>query len=417
MSPARALLAPCLAAILVCAPAAGPAGAQPAPQGEAGAGPVGAPNAAPNAASLRAPYEWVRTLQALQERVANGDVAAHRGQRALIQRMARAFAAADPTIWADPRNAHGAIAFALGGGPPGTLEALIADEVPFGADRALARGALAFVLGREEEARALLEDVDPRALGGLLGAQVALARSALAVRESPREALRLLAIARLLAPGTLVEEAALRREIFVAGNLGEIERLEFLATQYMRRFRHSVYAGNFRQRFAVLLTTLAYDVDLDRFAGLEALLDRFDGESRRDLYLFFARHALIHGRDAVARRAASRAAELSAGGSAEEERATFYAAASQIATPRHRLAAQTLADIDARRLPPADRLLLEVALDVAIRIGAPVAPRVFDGRSEGAGEGEARPLPPTPTMVRAEAALSAAAALLAEARR
>lgn len=399
----RALL---LAALLAATPLA--AAAQEALTQEALTPPpvAGAPTAS-------APYALVRTLQALQERVAHGDVAAHQAQRGLIERIALAFAAAEPVVWAEPRNAHAAIAFALGGGPPSALEALLSDDIPFGADRALALGALAFVRGREAEARAALDGYDPRTVGGLLGGQIALARSALVVRDDPHEALRLLAIARLLAPGTLVEEAALRREIFVAGHAGEIERLELLSAQYMRRFRHSVYAGNFRQRFAVLLTSLAYDVDLARFERLEALLERFDGASRRDLYLFFARHALIHGRDAVARRSASRAAELSAGGSVEEERATFYAAASQIATPRHRLAAETLADLDARRLPPADRLLLEVALDVAVRIGEPVLPRVRDDEADA----EIPPMAPTPTMIRAQAALGAVDALLAEARR
>lgn len=323
-------------------------------------------------AAVPEPYRLVRTLQALQERIAQGDVRAHQGQRALIGAIAQGFAAADPAVWAEPRNARAAISFVLGGGPPQSLAAILASGVPFGAERTLATGALAFLQGREEEAAAALAPHDPRAVGGMLGAQLALARSALAVRESPEAAMRWLALARLLAPGTLVEEAALRREVFVAGQSGALERLEFLAIQYQRRFRHSVYAGNFRQRFATLLTALDFDGDLERFARLEAMLDRFDAESGRDLYLFFARHSLVSGRAVVARRAATLAHALSAGGSDEEERATFYAAASQVAGPRFALAADALVDIDPARLPPADVLLLEAVLDVAAQIGEPI---------------------------------------------
>ncbi|WP_052341460.1 hypothetical protein [Salinarimonas rosea] len=354
---------------LACLLAAAPAAAQTAPP----VSPVEVPAVPPAApGGMPEPYALVRTLQALQERVAQGDVEAHRAQRALIGHIALGFEAAPPSAWADARNAHAAIAFVLGGGPPQSLAAILASGAEFGAPRTLALGALAFLQGREAEAREAWRDADTLAIGGMLGGQLALARSALAVREDPAEAMRLLAVARLLAPGTLIEEAALRREVFVAGQSGDVERLEFLAIQYLRRFRHSIYAGNFRQRFATLLTALDLHGDLARFSRLEAMLERFDGESRRDLYLFFARHSLVHGRPEVARRAATLAHGLAAGDSGEEWRATFYAAASQVTTDRFALAAETLADIDPARLPPADVALLETVIDLAIRIGAPL---------------------------------------------
>lgn len=380
MTRARLLLATAFAATVLAAASPG-----------AAARDLAAPPPATSAerpATLQ-PYALVRTLQTLQERIAEGDAEAHRAQRPLIAVIAERFAAADPAVWADPRNARAAIAFVLGGGPPQSLSAILAAGVPFGADRMMAQGALAFLQGRTDEARAAFVGVDPMAVGGALGAQLAMAQSALVVRDDPAASMRLLAVARLLAPGTLIEEAALRREIFVAGQSGAIERLEFLAVQYLRRFRHSVYAGNFRQRFAVLLTALDFDGDLERFARLETMLARFDAESRRDLYLFFARHALINGRTIVARRASALAHGLSAGGSGTEERATFYAAAAQIATERYALAADTLLGLDAEALPAPDRILLEAVLDLAVQIGAPLALTATEtDEPEGAAEPE-----------------------------
>ncbi|MGJ3264090.1 MAG: chemotaxis protein MotC [Salinarimonas sp.] len=441
-------LALSLAGLLAAAPAAAET-VPPAPPAATPAAPVGP--AAPE------PYALVRTLQALQERVAQGDIEAHRAQRALIGHIAHGFAQAPEAAWADTRNAHAAIAFVLGGGPPQSLEEILASGAAFGAPRSLAQGALAFLRGRETEAREAWREADPLAIGGTLGGQLALAQSALAVREDPGEAMRLLAVARLLAPGSLIEEAALRREVFVAGQSGEVERLEFLAIQYLRRFRHSIYAGNFRQRFATLLTALDLHGDLARFSRLEAMLERFDGESRRDLYLFFARHSLVHGRPEVARRAATLAHGLSAGGSDEEWRATFYAAASQVTTDRFGLAADTLADIDPAHLPAADIALLETVIDLAIQVGAPIglgaeenvpAPEPVVETAVPAAEDAATPMaelpadaapsdaapadaaepaaeapavfaPPPPTMVmrRAAAALAEIDALMTEARR
>ena len=320
----------------------------------------------------RQPYAMLRTLQSLQERIAHGDIRAHEGQRALITRVAETFLRADPEAFSDPRNANAAVSFVLGGGPPIVLERMLALDPKPAVDSDLLAGALAYVHGREEDARERLAGFDPRALPGYLGAQIAIARAALIVREDPKEAVRLLSLARLLAPGTLAEEAALRREIFVEGQRGELERLEFLAVQYLRRYRHSVYAGNFRQRFITLLATLDFADSLDDFMRLENVLAQMDGEGKRDLYLFFARHALLSGRLDLARYASERAAGFSAGDSEEEERARFYFAAAQIVTPAYEPAVEILLALDPERLPEADIPVLEAAMVTAAAIGRPL---------------------------------------------
>ncbi len=320
----------------------------------------------------RQPYAMLRTLQSLQERIAHGDIRAHEGQRGLITRVAETFLRADPADFEDPRNANAAVSFVLGGGPPIVLERMLALDPAPAVDPDLLAGALAYVHGREEDARERLAGFDPRALPGYLGAQIAIARSALIVREDAAEAVRLLSLARLLAPGTLAEEAALRREIFVEGQRGELDRLEFLAVQYLRRYRNSVYAGNFRQRFITLLATLDFADSLEDFLRLENVLAQMDGEGKRDLYLFFARHALLSGRLDLARYASERAAGFSAGDSEEEERARFYFAAAQIVTPAYEPAVEILLALNPERLPEADTPVLEAAMATAAAIGRPL---------------------------------------------
>ena len=366
------------------------------------------------------PYRLMRTLQSLQEQIARGSVPAHNAQRAVINRLSEQFLAADPAVWQSQRNAHAAIAFVLGGGPPQILRRLMRLDPPPAVDEALLRGALAYVEGREAEALEALGGYDPMMFPGHLGGQLAIVQSALAIRDDPGRAVRLLRIARLLAPGTLIEEAALRREIFVEGQRGDIARFEFLTIQYLRRFRNSVYAGNFRQRFAVLLSQLDFAEDLDGFMRLEAILAQMDGEGKRDLYLFFARHSLINGRIALARLAAGRAAALSAGGSSEDTRAQFYDAATAIVTPDFEEAVARLLSLDPSKLPAPDRPLLEAAIELAIQIGDAVfedesaEDRAADASEETSGEAEDAPEShePTPTMLRAEAALSEIDALL-----
>ena len=128
-----------------------------------------------------------------------------------------------------------------------------------------------------------------------LGGQVAMAQAALIVGEDPRKALVHLDQARLLAPGTLVEEAAIRRSIFVADQIRDQERFELLARQYLQRFRHSVYAGNFRYRFAAGLTHLRLLDDPSQFHRLDWMIAELEAETRCGLYLTVASAAVVKG--------------------------------------------------------------------------------------------------------------------------
>jgi chemotaxis protein MotC len=376
--------------------------------------PMGSAAANTTDESAREPYKLMRTLQSLQEQIARGNVSAHTAQRAVISRLSEQFLAADPSVWQSQRNAHAAIAFVLGGGPPQVLRRLMRLDPAPAADEALMRGALAYVEGRETEALEALGGYDPMMFPGHLGAQLALVQSALTVRQDPDRAVRLLATARLLAPGTLIEEAALRREIFVEGQRGNIARFEFLAIQYLRRFRNSIYAGNFRQRFVVLLSQLDFAENVDNFLRLEAILAQMDGEGKRDLYLFFARHSMLNGRADLARLAAGRAGALSAGGSSEDMRAQFYDAAMAIVTPDFEEAVERLLSLDPASMPAPDRPLLEAAMELAIQIGDAVLAEESEVNVVAeASEGEAGEITvaaasyaPTPIMLRAEAALS-----------
>jgi len=319
------------------------------------------------------PYALVRTLHALQEEIAGGDLRAHAAQRNLVPHIAERLERAEPEVWLAERNARAAVAFVLSGGPPSLMRKLLTLDPKPRIDERLLRGALAYVEGNEAAAKAALADVDPKALGGGLGAQIALVKAAVAMRDDPAKAARLLGVARLLAPGTLVEEAALRREIAVEGQRKDFARFERLTAQYLRRFRRSVYAGNLRERFGALLVEFDLETDPEAFGRVEALLARFDPEARRELLLGLSRHALVHGRSEAARRAAARAAELSPGGSPDFERAQFYGAAALVSTAHAEDGAGGLLALDPARLPRADQRLFEAVAELAIQVVEPMA--------------------------------------------
>ncbi|SFV09708.1 chemotaxis protein MotC [Methylobacterium sp. 174MFSha1.1] len=323
------------------------------------------------------PVELVRTLQLLQDRIARGSTQAHLAQRQLLGHIEQRLVALDPESWTAPENVRAAVAFALAGGGPGVLRrmretARVPDDLA-----PLVQGALAYLEGREREARPLLGRYDPRTQPLALAGQLALTQAAVNVREAPRRAIELLDLARLLAPGTLVEEGALRREIFIHAQGGDATRFEALSIQYLRRFRRSVYAGNFRQRFATALTRLDFDSDRARVARLERMLDEIEPGERRDLYLLVARAGLDQGRRETATFAAERALSLAGPDSEAAARARLYRAAALIVVDgRYEEGLESLRAVDRAGLDASDRGLLDAALSTAgqIRGGAPPAP-------------------------------------------
>ena len=90
---------------------------------------------------------------------------------------------------------------------------------------------------------------------------LALVKGSMLAEAEPRNALALLDRARLLAPGTLVEEAALRRSIAVATTLGDAKRFLRLSEQYVRAYLRSPYASQFADAFVAGVVTLNATID------------------------------------------------------------------------------------------------------------------------------------------------------------
>ena len=76
--------------------------------------------------------------------------------------------------------------------------------------------------------------------------------------------------ARLLAPGTLVEEAALRRSIAVAAKLGDAKRFLRLSEQYVRAYLRSPYASQFADAFVAGVVTLNATIDREAMVDVAA---------------------------------------------------------------------------------------------------------------------------------------------------
>jgi chemotaxis protein MotC len=335
------------------------------------------------------PHELVRSLQAMQDGIANGNAEAHGGLLALTRQIGEKFLAADPAVWSDPQNGQALVVFLLSGGAPQVVRKLPRDRI--NVDERLFDGALAYVEGRQDEAKELLKDVNPRAIPLSLSGQIALVQGTLFAISDPSRAIERLDDARLLSPGTLVEEAALRREVLLVGQAENFDKFEFLTFVYIRHYRNSVYAGDFWQRFSSALTRSSLALDERRFLRISAMLEQIDRASRLNLYLALSRTALVRGRLALARLAGEQALPLSPEQIPDRERAHFFRGAARALTDDYEGGLSELKAVDSSRLAERDAYLLNATLQLVLDVRKPTA-------ESPTGSGAHNP-PPTPARL------------------
>lgn len=314
------------------------------------------------------PYQMVRSLQLVQDRIANGDQAALPMQRKLLEMIDARFRQASADDLADRRNFISLLVYAMSGGNPQTIEATL-DRLELDPDDSrISRGITSYLNGVPKAAGTTLEPVDPMTADPSLAAFLALVKGAVTTVEKPREAMRMLDQARLLAPGSLVEEAALRRGLAVAATLGDSGHFVHMATDYVRRFLRSPYASQFADAFVAGVVKLDSAVAPEQ---LDMVAADMSAEQARVIYLRIARAAAIEGRTALSAYAAARAE----GRGSDDPRGELYSGLAKVSSGSVEEAAAELGKIDLDRLSAGDRRLLKAAEAVMAEItAAPASP-------------------------------------------
>lgn len=346
------------------------------------------------------PYILVRALRSIQDEIAAGSVEAHEQQRRLLRDLSQQMRALPTGVWDDVRNVRSAIFFVLSGGDPAVLKLVIGRERTPHIERRLLKGALAYGEGRLIDSLALIQKMDARKLDASLAGMVALIQGTLTAKKDAQKALAYFNDARLLGPGTLVEESALRQQIMILARDGEVEQFDLLASQYSRRFPRSLFARNFRQQFFAGVARQSFKRASEWISRTETELMKVPASERAGLYLAIAEEALKGGNIGMAQFAAGKARELSSAGSRTLQRAMLYEGAAMVATADFEKGVALLDSIDVPKLGMSDRDVLASARSVAKAVGRwPEA-------------GKAPDEPPTAAVSHAETLLSQVDSLL-----
>ncbi|RWC62031.1 chemotaxis protein MotC [Mesorhizobium sp.] len=317
------------------------------------------------------PYQLVRSLQLVQDRIAAGDHAALPMQAKLLEMADARLRTADAEDYKDPKNFRALLVYGMSGGNPVTVEAATSRATTDPQSLALAKGVIDYLNGRPGEAIEALKPIDPMALPPDLGAFLALVKGSLLAGDQPAAALGLLDEARLLSPGTLVEEAALRRSVGIAVAQGDAARFALASTQYVERYLYSPYASQFADSFVSGVIALHMSISQDKLADITSMMD---SEREKVIYLRIARRAAIDGLNELSAFASARAEQGRDGNTNQDDpRALLYASLSTVTSGTIEDVRAKLGKIDRSRLSDGDRDLLDAAQAIAGEVVAPPA--------------------------------------------
>ena len=357
--------------------------------------------------------DLVDDLRRMQLRTAQGDKAAYAAELNQLKTIGAAIAAASPETWKDKREADSLVIYILSGGPLAEVQPLLKGDAVIESERSLARGALAYVTNHETDALVLLKQTSLTALDARLAGEVAFARSVLETKRNAKAAIELLDWARLLQPGGLVEEAALRREIALLAEAKDASRAAMLIRQYVTRFGSSLYAPDFLRDLAGAIARLGLADDAANYKLVSGAVAALPPDGRRDFLLDMAKSAVISAKFAAAAAAATEALEGSRADSPEAIRARLYLATSRLFSDAYDAAIADLQRLSGSKLDRADLGLLAAARRAAAELRIAPDLSVFNTRNAAAlpDPGKEKPSGPALTIAQAEEALQRTAGL------
>lgn len=312
------------------------------------------------------PYKLIRSLQVVQDAVVRGDHSAMEMQRFLLGVIDNRLRSADEKVFDDPRNVDAALIYAMSGGNPETLEILAIKDKFGNFDNEITTVLRAYLNGRAAKTQEEMKEVVEIYRDTPVGPYLTLVAANVTAALNDSSALELFDWARLSAPGTLVEEAALRRSLFIAERNDLVDEAISYAQLYARRFINSPYAGQYADLLVDLVVLNYGKVGEDR---LNAILSFMDRPRKREVYLRIARKAVISGLRDLALVASDKAEELlMPGDDVPKALTSLYSGMARVPTEGVNAVLDTLNAVPERQLTSRDRALREAARTMAAEV-------------------------------------------------
>ena len=317
------------------------------------------------------PYKMMRSLQFIQDSIVLGDHSANEMQRFLLKTLDQRLRTIGPEAFNDTRNIDAVFMFAMSGGNPQTLEYLASRDIQGDFDNRMTRVLRRYLQGQGVSALPAFDELVKEYNDTEVGPYIALVAGNTTAGIEPQKALSYFDQVRLLAPGTNLEEAALRRSLAVTLHLADFPRSIDLSGKYVRRFLYSPYANQFVDMFVQMV--IDGDGKIGRSQWSE-LVEFMDDERAKELYLRVARRALLAGKPDLAREASMQAGKKGAVAPADGAGVeNLYGDLADISTPKVTDVVESLSKIPDEALSERDKKLRDAARNLAEQILMPAS--------------------------------------------
>jgi len=315
------------------------------------------------------PYKMVRALQNVQDSVISGNLDDMDMQRFLLDELDKRLLSADPSVFDDPRNVDAALIYAMSGGNPATLDLLAERDVSGNFDIRVTSVLRRYLNGKGAAVLRQLKEIVPEYRYSAIGPYIELIGANALMETDEATSLKYFDWARLSAPGTIVEEAALRRALVMTSRKGDTARALPYARRYARRFMASPYASQFADIFVGLAMDHPDALPPSEISEVLSLVER---RRQREIYLRLARRAAIFANKQLADFAADAARKLSVpGDDSQMALADLYSSLVNIPGDNIGEVLDKLDSLADKDLSPKDRFLRDAAQVVAEDVMAP----------------------------------------------
>ncbi|HEY8163087.1 MAG TPA: hypothetical protein VIF34_12595 [Methylocystis sp.] len=300
-----------------------------------------------------------------QDRAVDGGEIQHKKIAARVEETISSLSAED---WKQPRNYRAAVIYVLAGGSPTRLRRLLRDHVIEEATPPLLTASLAFADGDREAATKLFSPIDVRAFPPILAGHLALIRGSLLIGVDNTEADKSLSFARLIMPGSQVEEAALRRELAIVDPKTEFDRYILLARRYQFRYPSSPFAEKYWQSLTITASKVGLAFGPDALASTEELFKAAPAKFGFEFHAALARASILLSRADVLRSQTQAAAAFAEKAQATE-RLELYQAAADAMNGDLAASDSSIKNINASKLNREEVKILNAIRGVGVRLG------------------------------------------------
>ncbi|MEM9279141.1 MAG: hypothetical protein AAGA76_11260 [Pseudomonadota bacterium] len=280
------------------------------------------------------PWQLLRAIQRQQDRIVAGEKNATKAYRILLVQSANWMFELNDRAWQYERNLDALATYLLIGGRVELGYKALQRTRLKKPHTLLLKAAIAYSERDIVTAHDLITKIDHASLPPSVSGQVALAKAMIFSSSDLSTAASFLEEARLLAPGTLIEEAAIRREIRIAAELKSVDTLKYLYKTYLRRFANSHYFTDFLRNASYAFVNVSQGDGSDIIPDLDYFLAQLDTDQKIKVLEYVARRSATTGRFELAGWATAFALDNLDKGSKVHTRLTLYAAASKIVMPK-----------------------------------------------------------------------------------